>query len=147
MDSLDSIDQQLINLLSQNSRMPVTELAKKMNVARTTVNNRLERLERKNIIEGYTLKINSDKFRGWLAATVLVQIDQDKASIVLNSFKKSQYIQKVVTLSGRSDLQLSLWLDSTETLDRELDYIGKTEGVIRAETFIQLSTKIDRENG
>ncbi|MCZ2720732.1 Lrp/AsnC family transcriptional regulator [Marinomonas sp. 15G1-11] len=145
MKTLDSIDQELINLLSENSRTPVSELAKKMNVARTTVNNRLERLERRKVIERYTLKLSSTEYSGWLTATVLIKMSQEKATIVFSSLKKSQYIQKVVTLSGTFDLQVTLRVDSTETLDRELDYIGKIEGVIRSETFIQLSTKINKE--
>ncbi|MEM5527462.1 Lrp/AsnC family transcriptional regulator [Gammaproteobacteria bacterium AS21] len=146
MYNLDSIDQQLINLLADNARTPVAVLAKKMKVARTTVNNRLERLERNNIIERYTLKLSSQEYRQWLTATVLVQTDQDKISVVFTQLKKIPQITKIVTLSGRSDLMLTLKVATAEILDSVLDDISRITGVVRSETFIQLSTKLDRES-
>jgi DNA-binding Lrp family transcriptional regulator len=146
MYNLDSIDQQLINLLADNARTPIALLAKKMNIARTTVNNRLERLERNNIIERYTIKLSSQEYRQWLTATVLVQTDQDKISVVFTQLKKIPQIIKIVTLSGRSDLMLTLKVATAEILDSVLDDISRITGVVRSETFIQLSTKLDRES-
>jgi DNA-binding Lrp family transcriptional regulator len=143
MKTLDSLDQQLLNLLSQNARTPVAVLASKLQVARTTINNRLARLEKENTIQSYTIKRGDDDQQR-LTATVLVQICQENAAGVLSHLKKIPHITKIVTVSGRSDLMLTVCALNTEVLDQVLDDIGRVTGVVRSETFIHLSTKLDR---
>jgi DNA-binding Lrp family transcriptional regulator len=143
MKPLDSLDQKLLNLLSQNARTPVAVLASKLQVARTTINNRLARLEKEKTIQSYTIKRGTRDKQG-LTATVLVQISQEDAAGVLSHLKKIPLITKVITVSGRSDLMLTVCALNTEDLDQVLDDIGRVTGVIRSETFIQLSTKLDR---
>jgi DNA-binding Lrp family transcriptional regulator len=53
---MDNTDRQLIALLRDNARTPVMTLAKKLKVARATVQNRLARLEEQGIIMGYTIR-------------------------------------------------------------------------------------------
>ncbi|MBW8830586.1 MAG: AsnC family transcriptional regulator [Burkholderiales bacterium] len=54
---MDDIDAQLIAMLCENARLPVATLAKKLGVARATIQNRLARLERDGVIAGYTLRL------------------------------------------------------------------------------------------
>ena len=50
MTTLDQIDRTLIAHLAQNARAPVAKLAQRMGLARTTVQARLDRLERTGVI-------------------------------------------------------------------------------------------------
>lgn len=70
---IDATDTQLLTLLRDNARTPVTELARTLGLARTTVQTRIERLEDAGVIAGYTLR-SSAATRPALCATVLVQI-------------------------------------------------------------------------
>ena len=54
IDTMDNTDRQLLTLLRKNARMPVVNLAKELKVSRATVQNRINKLERKGIILGYT---------------------------------------------------------------------------------------------
>ena len=54
---LDDIDQALIGVLSTNARTSVSRLSQKLSVARTTVQARIERLEARGVIAGYTLRL------------------------------------------------------------------------------------------
>ena len=57
---MDTIDRELIALLRDNARTPVLTLAKKLKVARATVQNRITRLEEQGVIIGYTVRLRSD---------------------------------------------------------------------------------------
>jgi DNA-binding Lrp family transcriptional regulator len=57
MYSLDNIDRQLIGLLRSNAREPVARLATTIGVSRATVQNRIDKLEKKGVITGYTTLI------------------------------------------------------------------------------------------
>jgi len=51
-------DRALLALLSENARMPVAELARKLGLSRTTVQARIERLEAEGVITGYGLRLS-----------------------------------------------------------------------------------------
>lgn len=57
MFKLDDTDTEMLALLRSDGRMPVATLAKKLRVARGTVQNRMSRLEREGVIVGYTVRL------------------------------------------------------------------------------------------
>jgi DNA-binding Lrp family transcriptional regulator len=57
---MDDTDRQLIALLRDDARMSVVALAKKLRVARATVQNRIARLESDGTIVGYTVRLRPE---------------------------------------------------------------------------------------
>jgi DNA-binding Lrp family transcriptional regulator len=53
---LDGKDRQLLSLLRGNARMSTTDLTKALGLSRTTVQTRMERMERRSIIDGCTVR-------------------------------------------------------------------------------------------
>lgn len=144
MTTLDEIDRTLIAHLAQNARAPVAKLAQRMGLARTTVQARLDRLERTGVIAGYTLRLSDDATRGQIRATVLVHLTPAAQNAVLMQLRKMMVVERAHTTSGRFDLAVALRATSTGELDETLDRIGEIEGVIALETLVHLSTRIDR---
>src|SRR3546814_12427147 len=54
---LTSADEALLSLLRENARAPTAEIARRLQLSRTTVQSRIERLERLGVIAGYTVKV------------------------------------------------------------------------------------------
>lgn len=144
MTTLDEIDRTLIAHLAQNARAPVAKLAQRMGLARTTVQARLDRLERTGVITGYTLKLSDDATRGQIRATVLIHLTPAAQNTVLMALRKMMVVERAHTTSGRFDLAVTLRATSTGELDDTLDRIGEIEGVLALETLVHLSTRIDR---
>jgi len=140
---IDVTDQQLLTLLRDNARMPVTELARRLSLARTTVQARIERLENTGIIAGYTLR-TSAAMRPPLRATVLVSVEPRSAPAVLSRLRSLPGVETVHTTSGRFDLLAQVTAATTTELDATLDHIGEARGVRSSESLIHLATKIDR---
>ena len=141
---MDEIDEELIELLVENARMPVASLAQHMDLARSTVQARLDRLERKGVITGYTVRLGDIMRSERLRATVLLQIDPMKLAPVLSKLKALPEVRAAHTASGRFDLIITLSAQTTEALDTALDAIGTVNGVRTSESLIHLSTRIDR---
>jgi DNA-binding Lrp family transcriptional regulator len=141
---MDEIDEELIELLVENARMPVASLAQHMDLARSTVQARLDRLERKGVITGYTVRLGDIMRSERLRATVLLQIDPMKLAPVLSKLKALPEVRAAHTASGRFDLIVTLSAQTTEALDTALDAIGTVNGVRTSESLIHLSTRIDR---
>ena len=143
MMQTDETDQRLLALLRENARLPVADLARKLGLARTTVQARIERLESASVITGYTLR-RSAATRPALQATVLIQIEPRSGPAVLARLKSLPGVEMVHTTSGRFDLLAQVVADTTEVLDETIDDIGAAKGVRSSESLIHLSPKIDR---
>ena len=140
---IDETDRALVALLKENARTPVTKLATRLDLARTTVQARLDRLEQSGIIQGYAVRLN-DNMRAPLRATVLLAIEPRSAPAVLARLDTHANVMAVYTTSGRFDMIVELEAQSTEALDATLDQIGEAKGVKSSESLIHLSTRINR---
>lgn len=140
---IDETDRQLIALLQDNARLPVATLARRLGLARTTVQARLDRLESSGVITGYALRLGQIA-RPALRATALLSIEPRSGPAVLARLKSLRGVQRVHTTSGRFDLIVTIEADTTEALDETLDRIGEARGVKGSESLIHLATKLDR---
>lgn len=139
----DDTDRQLIALLTENARLPVSDLARRLGLARTTVQARLDRIETQGLIAGYTIRPGR-ALAPPLRATALVVAEARQTPALLSRLRAMPEVERVNTLSGRFDLLIQLAAPDTETLDRVLDAIHDSPGVRSSESLIHLSTKIDR---
>lgn len=141
---MDDLDRGIIGLLSADARISVATLARRLKVARSTIQARLERLETGGIIAGYTLKLGEEARQGRLRASVLLTIEPRGQAAILSRLKAIAEVERVFTTSGRFDLLLQLAAPNTAALDDVLDQIGAMAGVKSSESLIHLSTRIDR---
>ena len=136
-------DQALLTLLRENARRPVADLARRLGLARTTVQARIERLESSGVISGYTLR-TSAQARPPLQATVLISIEPRSGPEVLARLRGLPGVEVVHTTSGRFDLLAQVVAQTTTELDETIDRIGEARGVRSSESLIHLATKLDR---
>jgi DNA-binding Lrp family transcriptional regulator len=141
---MDELDRNIIGLLGADARTSVATLARKIKVARSTIQARLERLETTGMIAGYTLKLGEAAKEGRLRASVLVTIEPRAQAGILIRLKAIPEVERVFTTSGRFDLLMQIAAPNTRALDEVLDQIGGLTGVRSSESLIHLSTRIDR---
>jgi DNA-binding Lrp family transcriptional regulator len=141
---MDELDRNIISLLGADARMSVATLARRLKVARSTVQTRLERLETTGMIAGYTLKLGEAAREGRLRASVLVNIEPRAQAGILIRLKNIPEVERVYTTSGRFDLLMQVAAPNTRALDDVLDQIGALTGVKSSESLIHLSTRLDR---
>ncbi len=136
-------DAKLIALLRANAREPTASLARKLGLARSTVQERIARMEREGTIKGYTVKL-SEEAAGHLRAVVMISTDPKQADRVGAELKKLTEVRSLVAVSGASDLIATVEAESAARLDAALDRIGKLHGVARTVSSIVLSEKFSR---
>lgn len=141
---MDDLDRGILGLLGADARMSVATLSRRLKVARSTVQARLERLESTGTIAGYTLKLGEAMREGRLRASVLLTIEPRAQAAVLARLKSIAEVERVFTTSGRFDFLIQVACPGTQVLDQVLDQIGALTGVRASESLIHLSTKIDR---
>ena len=137
---MDEIDHQLIALLRENSRTPLATLAKKLRVARGTVQNRLAKLEASGTVMGYTVRLRPQVEEQRIRALMSVAVEGNKAEAVLKALRGDPAVGALYSTNGRWDLVAELRADSLEAFDRVLGRIRLIEGISSTETSLLLST-------
>jgi DNA-binding Lrp family transcriptional regulator len=141
---LTSEQQRLLALLRRNARESTASLARKLGVARTTVQERIRRLERDGVIAGYTVRVTESFARQRISAQVLITVNPKAGERVVRELELRPFVRAVYALSGVFDYQVLVEGGSTEEIDRNLDAIGRIDGIERTQTSIVLSVKFER---
>ena len=141
---LDEVDRKILALLMDDARLPVTTIAKRVGIARTTAIARIGNLEKRGIIAGYGVRLNQQLYQPAVRAYVGIVVDPHKAGAFVNLLQKIPEVETLCAVSGTVDYMLTLRCQSTAELDHLLDTIGAIEGVKQTSTAIILTKRIDR---
>ncbi|MCT4656585.1 MAG: Lrp/AsnC family transcriptional regulator [Cohaesibacter sp.] len=144
--TLDELDRKLIRLLQGDARMSTSEIGRRLDVARSTVHERIERLKREGVIDGFTVLLNRDPLETLNRAIVFVEIDPKLQNRIVVRLEEFPEISSCFTVNGAFDLSLIVEMPQLEDLDALLDEIGEIEGVVRTMTNIVLAKKFDRRH-
>jgi DNA-binding Lrp family transcriptional regulator len=138
---MDELDHRLIAQLRGNARTTVAALAKRLQVARGTVQNRIARLERDGTIAGYTVRLGTPVDAQGITALMTIAVEGNSADAVLRSLRGDPAVVTLHTTNGRWDVIAELRADTLEAFDRVLGRIRKIAGIANTETSLLLSTQ------
>ena len=96
----DNIDRQLIALLQTDARQSTMTLAKRLGLARSTVYERIRRLEREGTIRGYSVRLNRDPFNDYVQAIALLSLAQRQQRSVVDRLGQLPQVKLCHTNSG-----------------------------------------------
>ena len=142
--TLDDIDNKILALLMDDARTPVSTIAKRVGIARTTAIARVASMEKRGVIAGYGVRLNEEAYQPAVRAYVGITIDPRSASNLVTLLQKMPQAETLCAVSGTVDYMLTLRCQSTGELDRLLDQIGAADGVRQTATSIILTKRIDR---
>jgi DNA-binding Lrp family transcriptional regulator len=140
----DATDRQLIELLTANARLPAAALGRRLGLSRTTVQGRIERLERSGAILGYTVRAAIPAASQSVRAHVLITLAHKQTASVEAMLRRLVAVRELHAVSGQVDLIAMICGASTAELDGVIDQIGALDGVLRTTSMIILSTRISR---
>jgi DNA-binding Lrp family transcriptional regulator len=115
---MDKIDIDLLRILMQNSRIPITKLAKKLKVSREVATYRLNQLKKKGILLDFVTEINLEKL-GFVGAAVFVNIKATRQKEFKEYLAKTSFVSWVAELSGIWSFGLSIIGKTNEELDQK----------------------------
>lgn len=137
-------DRKLLALLGEDARLPVATLARRLGLSRTTVQVRIERLEREGVIAGYGVRLSDAYLSDLIRAHVLITIAPKSLPAVTAELNAIHEVTALYSVNGPYDLIAIIAAPSIADLDRLIDRIGETQGVERTLSSIILSTRIAR---
>jgi DNA-binding Lrp family transcriptional regulator len=140
MDHLDDLDRRLLSALREDGRAPVAELARRLGVARATVNGRIDRLVASGTIVGFSVRVREELDPLAIHAISLIEVEGRTTDEVIRRLRGLPEVIALHTTNGGWDLVAELRTETLGDFDRVLGRIRSTEGVVNSETSLLLSS-------
>ncbi len=141
--AIDRLDAALIELLAAEPRVGVLEASRRLRVARGTVQARLERLAARGVITGYGPEVDPAALGYEVTAFITLEIRQAGGhDPVAERLAAIPEVLEVHTITGAGDMLCRVVARTNADLQRVLDAIVSTEGVVRSATLISLATQV-----
>lgn len=141
---IDEVDKRILRYLIENTRMPFTEIAKKMDVSAGTIHVRVKKLEDAGIIKGSTLNIDYSKMGYDFVAYVGIMLTKsNRIQEVLQRLKKIPNITVASVISGKYNIFCKIRAKDTRDAKEVIYKIDEIEDVLRTESMISLDEEIN----
>ena len=142
--ALDELDTSLLQLLSADAREPNASLARKLGVSRATVQNRIDRLRHRGVVQGFTVRLDSGFAAARIRAHVMMVTDANPGGRIESTLERIPAVTALYSISGKYDLIAILEEARMDLMDAALDQIRNIPGVVETNSSIILATKFDR---
>jgi len=141
---LSEKDEQLLSILRCNSRASVSDIARALNLSRTTVQNRIAKLESTQVIKSYGIELGTGYEDQLVSAHVSLKVKPKLRHNVSSALRKISQISQHYSISGEYDLLAIVQANTLAQLSRILDDICSLEGVERTNSSLILETIFKR---
>ena len=140
---LDAKDQRIIELLSDNARMPVSEIARQVHLSRTTVTDRINRLQDKGVITGYKAIVNRHSVEA-ISVIGTLTVDTKMFDDIVAQLEDIPEVARCAAINGQGDLFIELSVANVAKLDAILAHLGTIDGIHNTDTNIILNSFFQR---
>ena len=137
---LNETDKKILNILVDNSRLSLRQIAKKANVSVATVMHHIKRLEKDGIIKKYTTKIDYEKTGYDIEVIIEVRISKGKLFEVEKKIAMHPNVFAVYDITGAFDALVLARFPTRRQMDNFLKKLQTYEFVERTETKLILNT-------
>ena len=143
MSKLDETDMKILSALYDDASISVPRLSKQLGINLSVTYSRIKRLQRRGIIEKFTILVNEDKLGLNASAMAGINIDPKQREAVVAQLEKLDSIRLMREITGRFDLLVNLRGATLDELHKTVyDVIGRMPGVTSVEIFMEVSRKV-----
>lgn len=144
---LDEVDKTILMYLIENTRLPFTEIAKRMNVSAGTIHVRVKKLEDAGIIKGTTLVTDYDKMGYQFVAYLgLLLTKTNKIQTVIEELYKIPNVTVAHIVAGKYNIFCKIRARDTNHAKELIYKIDEIEDVLRTESMISLEESFNDKN-
>ena len=133
----DDLDLSILKLISEQARMPVTEIAIKLNTTPTVVNYRINKLIKADVIQGFRVNLDISKLGfKWFKVDIDLR-DYRQRDKIISFMKSNPYLIIVDESAGVTDLEFEFHLKSLNQLHQIMEEINiKFPNVVKNYKYI-----------
>ncbi|MEQ6901857.1 Lrp/AsnC family transcriptional regulator [Nocardioides sp. YIM 152588] len=137
--TLDDTDRAILDLLRENARRPLREVARSVGLTVAPVQRRIARLERLGVIERYTVQVNHGRIATGIEAMCELHFTDDLDLAQIMEFVANiSEVQEVLTLAGDPDALVRIRVEGVEDLRRVVSALRAGKAVASTKTLVVL---------
>lgn len=138
---LDEIDKEILQLLREDGRRTVRNIAHQVGLTVAPVKRRIDRLEQTGVISGYTARVDTTKVDGELEAVVEIRfVGNVELQTILSFAEDIQEVTEVLTLAGDPDAIVRIRATNIHDLQRVVNLLRTNTQITGTKTLVVLGT-------
>ncbi|MBM2292824.1 Lrp/AsnC family transcriptional regulator [Sulfitobacter pseudonitzschiae] len=138
---MDEMDRRLIAALRHDARASLSDLAASLGVTRTTVRGRIEKLQARGDILGFSVVLREDALHDPVRGLMMIGIEGRGTERIIRQLQGISAVRHIHSTNGRWDVIVEIGTETLESFDRVLFDIRRLDGVVASETSLLLSTR------
>lgn len=142
LPSIDALDARLLRAIAESPRAGVMELARQLEVARGTVQARLDKLQQRGIITGFGPDLDLRKLGYEVLAFISLEIAQGALGAVVEHLSTIPEVLEIHTMTGDGDLLCRVVAPTNADLQPLIGRMLASGGVERTTTQIALTEQL-----
>jgi Lrp/AsnC family leucine-responsive transcriptional regulator len=136
---IDEIDRKILRLLIDNGRLSYVDLGKELGLSRVAVRERINQLMVEEVIEKFTVVINSEKVGKAVSAFFEVDCEPHSLVSVAEKLAENPTVASCYQMTGPSTLHMHVLVDNFSKLEKFInEELYALEGITRVESHILL---------
>ncbi|MDQ6640925.1 MAG: Lrp/AsnC family transcriptional regulator [Actinomycetota bacterium] len=143
---MDDLDRTLLDLFATDPKIGVLEASRRMNVARGTVQARLDKLATSGVILGWGPALDPAAMGHPVTAFLTLEIRQDPDigghDTIGAALAQIPEVLEACTITGPGDMWCRVVARSNTDLQRVIDAVLSIHGIVRSSTVIALATQV-----
>jgi len=140
----DNTTRNILNLLRKNARMSYKEIAESLGKPESTIRDRILRMEKIGLIQGYTVILDKKQLGFECSALVLADVDYEKLEDVTKKLQNTNNVLRIYHTSGNKRIAFVVVAKDFEELEADLNRLSEFD--LKNEDVV-IILKIVREFG
>jgi Lrp/AsnC family leucine-responsive transcriptional regulator len=132
---VDKFDRQILALLRADARLPVSQIAREVNLSRSAVGERIRNLEENGTIRGYHASV-AEPGNGTVKAFLELFYKESRCQEYVERMRAFQEIRRCCGISGETDMLVYVEAESIARLSAIRDEIERFPGMQRVKTHM-----------
>jgi len=142
---LDNLDNGILNLLEENSRLKNTEIAEKLGYSEGAIRKRINRLVENDIIEKFSIIVKNQVLGIWAVVHIFIEGTSSPTYVknkIINDIEEG--IDQIFETAGDTDIICIFQTKTEKLLKSSIEKIRNISGVKTTKTYVVLErTKLN----
>lgn len=149
IDGLDELDNKIVSVVKENARLTYSEIGARVGISRVSVKKRLDALEAKGIIRGYTVLIDPTAVPDGVQFILDLETTPACFEDIVERLSRQRQIRQIYTVSGECAIHATGYISNSRNLQLFANtlYREAHNGIRKISCKTVMSTLMDRDGG
>lgn len=135
---MEKKEKEILKILNKDARTPVEEIAKKLDISKDEVSNKVEKLEEEGVIKRFMPVLDANKIGKTTTAVILVNISKGQYRVAEKKLSGYDEVKLVYGLTGEHDALVIGKFEDDQHLNRFINLMHRIPNIENTETSVVL---------